>query len=439
MRVGLKAIRPVFRTSSALVALLVAACSLAPTAMTIATVTPEPPNTAAPTETPAPTPSPVQFVAPPPPPPPTALSVSGPLTINIIQMIDRNTGWGQGVLGNGQATRILRTSDGGVTWQDVSPGLLDNFGRPAFFLDAQTAWAWAWEGSERWRTQDGGQKWSPVEGMSWGDELWFNNGLHGWRAHLGGWGWMSGFLSLGFDYLAITEDGAQTWQEVNPPPGNSHTYLALPDSQTAWALQMESVFREWGGFQYLKVPWSVLVTRDAGRTWQAETVPIPPDARLASYSEPGLYLDEAGLCEFVSPAYSSSTVWKFALTCEDQGWLYTTANQGQTWAINPLPQGALIRGLYFLNSSVGWILRWDELGSGLGRLYLTTDGGENWTLLRHTEWALAQFDFVDAGTGWAVASACTEFYCDRFEDPSALVKTTDGGLTWQMLEPRLRP
>jgi len=351
-------------------------------------------------------------------------------------MIDRSTGWAEGFHGTVGHTRILRTMDGGETWRDMSPGALVNFGRSAFFLDTLVAWAWSAESGETWSTQDGGESWTPTQQADSRFDVWFNDSQHGWRANAAYWG--VSFLEIGFDFLESTQNGGRTWQPTNPPPGNGYAYLAFPEAQTAWALQTDTDHRDYEGFAHLEVPWSLEVTTDGGRTWQSHSVPVPPDARLRLWTETKFYLD-LGLCDFVAPVYASSTIWKLALTCENHGWMYTTANQGKTWAISLLPEGSLIQGIQFLDPKVGWMLRWNQLGTSLGRLYLTTDGGETWTLLKHTEWAAAQFNFVDAGTGWAVASTCTEFTCNRFGADTVLVKTTDGGRTWQALEPQLAP
>jgi photosystem II stability/assembly factor-like uncharacterized protein len=44
---------------------------------------------------------------------------------------------------------------------------------------------------------------------------------------------------------------------------------------------------------------------------------------------------------------------------------------------------------------------------------------------------------VDEQIGWAVASSCPEEFCYWYEYVTALVKTTDGGQTWRMIEPQL--
>jgi len=396
-----------------------------------------PTHTSVPTETSSPEP-PLAATPTPTPLRPTAPPVSRPLTIGYIQMIDRTTGWAEGFHGTVGRTRILRTMDGGVTWRDVSPGPLGNRGRSAFFLDGLIAWSWSWESGETWRTQDGGESWTPMQPASSQFDFWFSDSQDGWRAGASGWG--VSFLQLGFEYLATTQNGGKTWQLTNSPPADSYTYLAFPDPQTAWALRTGATDRDVEGFRYLKVPWWLEVTSDGGQTWQTRTVPMPLDARLGRETGPGIfYLDDVGLCDFVAPVFTSATVWKLALGCENQGWMLTTSNQGRTWVISSLPEGSLIRGVQFLNPSMGWILRWDQLGSSRSRLYRTADGGETWTQLEHTEWAAAQLNFVDAGTGWAVASTCTEVTCSRSEASTALVKTTDGGLTWEVLEPQIVP
>jgi hypothetical protein len=42
-------------------------------------------------------------------------------------------------------------------------------------------------------------------------------------------------------------------------------------------------------------------------------------------------------------------------------------------------------------------------------------------------------------TGWAVAVTCNAADCNPYRYPKALVKTTDGGQTWQILQPQIIP
>ena len=98
--------------------------------------------------------------------------------------------------------------------------------------------------------------------------------------------------------------------------------------------------------------------------------------------------------------------------------MYTTQDLGETWQHTLLPSP--VESLLFLNENEGW---------AFGReYYKTTDGGLNWVKVKSVNWD-GQFSFVDPMTGWAVA---------RNLDEIALVKTTNGGQTWQIIEPVMK-
>jgi photosystem II stability/assembly factor-like uncharacterized protein len=357
------------------------------------------------------------------------------VTINYIKMNDMTTGWAEGQVGTEEATRILRTTDGGGTWRDVGPVLLESHGRHAFFLDAQLAWVWTSDGIEAWRTQDGGQSWTSVGSVVGPPRIWFNNSLHGWKMEVTIWG--LSFVQFDIESFATTQDGGQTWEETNPPPGRGYAFMAYPDVQMAWAIRA-GFANTLEGMPNLAVPFSIQTTSDGGRTWTSHAMPLPPDAyRVENLDPGGFYLGGAGNCGFVSPVYSSTAIWKLVLTCEDRGWMYTTANQGKTWIISPLPPGGQFKDIQFIDTTVGWLLRGDQLDRSQSHLYQTTDGGQSWRLLKRTGWTDAQLDFLDAQTGWALA--CTNADCYRVDARHALVKTTDGGQTWQILQPQITP
>ena len=91
-----------------------------------------------------------------------------------------------------------------------------------------------------------------------------------------------------------------------------------------------------------------------------------------------------------------------------------TTDGGKVWKTKFLNQynGGTIKTIYFANEFFGW-----AVGEGTTGLYLTTDGGENWT---------ESFDryssvfFIDQYTGWATKDG---YY-------NGIFKSTDGGLTW---------
>lgn len=405
----------------------VAFTSCAPASSLLPTSTPLPTNTTPPTETAAPTTTPTFTSA---PPMPTATPTS-PITVSLrsIQMMDLTTGWAEGQVGADTDSRILHTTDGGTTWRDVSPWPQGSYEQQAFFLNAQLAWVESYD--EVWRTEDSGQSWASLEQMNWGN-FWFNDSQHGWKMEATTWG--LSYVQFDIHSFSTTQDGGQTWEDKNLPPGWGSAFLAFPSAQMGWGVRA-GFAKVIEGFPNLGVPFYLDTTFDGGQTWQSRAIPIPPGTHRVVSSDGGDYLG-AGNCSFDSPVYSSTKIWKLALMCEGQGWTYTTINQGQTWIISPLPAGQAIEAQY-INPTLGWLFQKAKYDLSPGQLYQTMDGGQNWTLLGDTQWVDARLDFLDAQTGWAVA--CIETYCGNPYYPTTLAKTTDGGQTWQTLEPHITP
>lgn len=200
----------------------------------------------------------------------------------------------------------------------------------------------------------------------------------------------------------------------------------------AWAI-WASKFASTEGSPNLGVPIWLQTTFDGGETWTSRKLPLPPDARTVRSDFTGTALGDVGNCEFLSPVYASAAIWKAALTCETKSWLYTSANQGRTWIINDMPAGVFAEA-QFINPLVGWLL---VAAGSEGHLYQTTDGGQGWKLIKRAKWVAGHLSFLDSQTGWAVV--CPYLACYGWAADRMLVKTTDGGLTWEALEPQLVP
>jgi photosystem II stability/assembly factor-like uncharacterized protein len=131
------------------------------------------------------------------------------------------------------------------------------------------------------------------------------------------------------------------------------------------------------------------------------------------------------LCSTRSPHRYRPEAGKLVATCsiegaggaEDRSFLYTTSDGGASWQTAVFPGGEL----YLLDPSHGWALSTD--------LHWTEDGGATWTKVKTVAWE-GQFSFVNPQLGWAVAHT---------EQEIALVRTADGGRTWELLEPVISP
>lgn len=345
-----------------------------------------------------------------------------------ISIISQSEGWGIGSqMGSGD--HILHTSDGGQTWSDVTPPEPPpQEGEPkklawGHFTDAEKAWViYAYEEwhvvpqtPRVWVTNDGGQSWqSGGELDLTGEEEFFRpegftfpDAEHGWLLiHIGG--------GMHHDYSLLfgTSDGGQTWQRLVDPYKPSlqslgNTGLVFADEHVGW-VSKDNMGVMFGAF------WEH--TEDGGRNWESSFLPAPLELD---------WMNEPSSCRTENPIFTSSHTAILLVNCrtfeedEEQSltYIYVTGDRGENWQFSKLP--SYVDELDFIDYQTGWATGRD--------IYQTTDGGLSWVKIKTVHWD-GQFSFVDAQHGWAVAIK---------DGASALVKTEDGGRSWEMVEPAM--
>lgn len=432
------------------------ATTVVPVTLVVATEAP-PTTTAAPlpTKTPAPSATPAATEAVPdtaPSPSPTTPSPVGeplpvlvagqPVTLTVVKLLDATSGWAIGY-GTGDIAydHVLVTTDGGQTWRDVSPPEArpgEPAGRAAvgFFQDAQTAWVTYFgrdiapdRAALVWRTTDGGATWQPSAPLDLSDveffatsDLHFADPDHGWLlTHVG--------AGMNHDYVVMfaTADGGQTWTRVVDPFSFADdtlqmsclkTGLGFLDAATGWVT---------GDCQAVAPGVFLQHTTDGGRTWAAVTLPAPealPDAFERQDGGCGTYYLVPFPPQTVLVAVSCMV---YTDSLQLYHFLYRSDDAGATWTSAPVPA----RDHAWLDPHTGWIIDPADPNNpeALRRLYQTTDGGAKWRYINTVAWT-ARLNFVSAEEGWAVAQAGMAL---------ALVHTTNGGQSWQLLAPVAAP
>ena len=106
----------------------------------------------------------------------------------------------------------------------------------------------------------------------------------------------------------------------------------------------------------------------------------------------------------------------------DSGTIIHTSNSGNDWVVQDSKTENKIVNVFFLNRNLGWASSWNLSVDPFGTVLLkTTNGGEEWNLIpyRERELLINCILFTDSLTGWMGGS------------PHALVKSTDGGISWR--------
>ncbi len=336
-----------------------------------------------------------------------------------MHMINASTGWAAGAGTN----RILRTTDGGSHWVEVTPQAARAGNWTTYFLDANHAWLASslQPGSDSrdfsvtiYRTADGGQTWGQAAQAA-GDQGWpasmdFVDTAHGWLfMNLGS---AAGSQGVAFA-LYGTVDGGETWSKLSEAD-TSTTPGHLPlscgkgapvfvNSSTGW---MPEACNDGGG------P-SLFVTHDGGRTWDDAAIAMP--AGHSGHCK----------CTISTLKFSRFTNYQngaFVLNIYDadfaaNNFLYATADAGAHWVL----RGELPPNAYIIDVLAGGA-EW-TLDAKRNTVLHSNDDGQHWSTLGTIPSTAVVMDlqFVNTAIGWALGSE---------PGGNTLIKTSDGGRTW---------
>jgi len=359
-----------------------------------------------PTETPEPTDTLAPFEDDTPLPPTIAAPVVDSPAITFLRMFNELDGWAI------SENAILRTTDGGSTWYNVSPQGVTEFGYgvPNTFLSASQAWVMLADASDPagsgllYRTDDGGLNWTVYPVPFGGGDLAFVDEDNGW---------MMAYLGVAAGSMATsiyrTQDGGATWMQVytndpnlagagdSLPLGGIKGNLTPLDGDTAWV----------GGVIYAPETFYLYKTIDGGQSWAQQ---IPPAA-------PGMQNTE--LTIETGPIFTSQSdaILPIRFTGDTvRTAFYATHDAGASWEFLTFMPGA--GALDFVSPSDGFFWTGEQF-------FFTVDGAHTWTTINPNILfgdSFAGMEFVNTRTGWVWTY-----------DPSGdygLHKTTDGGTTW---------
>lgn len=322
--------------------------------------------------------------------------------VDRIDMLNGTQGWA--MTQNGQ---VLRTGDGGATWQDVTPKGMPKVPLGNLSLqstDPNHAWIALAQNTPNkptvvYLTTDGGRTWSSVATVQsvW-PQIGFLNQSSGFMLlHLGAGGGSEGVT------LLRTSDGGRHWTvavngmpAAHPPVifGGDKSGFGFADAQNGW------LTGEWAANFIL-----LYATHDGGTHWQVQNLPVPRGLTAqggSAISQPPLFADpHDGVLPVEFLAHLAQVAVFYRTTDGGRNWTPTTPVHGSVYSV--------------INAS-------DIFVTDGVRIYRSVDGGRQWTTVepnRSLQGATA-LDFVSLSDGWAIAHG-------------QLLRTSDGGSTWTNL------
>lgn len=327
-----------------------------------------------------------------------------PQGISTLRMLDPQNGW---MITN---DAVLRTADGGTAWHSVTPPGASTlgYGTGASFLDASLGWVLIADPDDpvnagtMYRTIDGGLHWDSNPVPFGGGELYFLDDGNGWMMLPAGVG--TGNMAVKFFQ---TVDGGKTWEQVyTNVPTDADANDSLPYGGIKSGFTPLSMQEAWvSGQTYASNDFYLYHTLDGGRTWTRAEDPLPGAGEAMYLTQPPVFFDpQTGVLPMTAGSEGTYTLF------------LQTQDGGASWAVGAPVPGS---GRYSVTSRND-IFVWS--GSEIS---VSRDGGQSWTAVTPNVDLgdrLAQFQFVDSRTGWAVASDASGH--------TSLYKTTDGGQTW---------
>jgi photosystem II stability/assembly factor-like uncharacterized protein len=347
-----------------------------------------------------------------------------PPALKTIHMVDAQTGWA--VTDPLYVSLLLRTSDGGTHWKDVTP--LSSSGSKirvieVTVLSSLIAWVtgagtFGSTTADLFRTIDGGRTWKsatiPALGVR---SVSFINPRDGW---------LVASLGAGTGKHAVeiyrSTDGGESWIKMASatpddvsnglPFHGIKTAITFLNPTTGWIAGM---FFAPGGF-YL------YVTHDGGRTWRHGNVPLARELTphwRGFPQPPKFFTARDGILPVFYDILNNSG--------EDIGRVvvfYATHDEGTTWTHTALVR-VNVSGLVYqavADMHHAWVMNG-------GVLHATSDGARRWTIMPPNPLLadVTQLDFISPKKGWAVRNTALAGGTPKFP---FLLKTMDGGRTW---------
>jgi len=309
----------------------------------------------------------------------TYSGLDGILQLLSVSFVDSSRGWIAGMDMNWRGI-ILRTVDGGNSWDNIYTTQEETFMRDIYFIDNDHGWSCTNTGMI-YSTNNGGDSWNIYEGDT-------KPHLRSVHFTSGGNGWVAGDDGEMFK----STDYGVSWDRVSHGTRPIIKDLYFQNQNDGWAATLDG---------------SLLETENSGRTWQEYAIDSNSYFRTIQFIS-----DDIGW-----------TAGSYLIGGIQGGIIFKTIDGGSSWNFVQLPSIKGFLEIDFVNSNIGWGLGW--VGNSDRIIMKTIDGGDSWAIQYYDSTesdaglVFSAIDFVDTLTGWAASS-----------NSDKILKTVDGGNAW---------
>lgn len=320
-------------------------------------------------------------------------------------MVNETTGW---VIKN---NAVLRTINGGVYWNDVSPYNKANDTQPVastYFYDGNIAWISLEkdlnDGNKLivYHTTDGGKHWSKE--LLPTIEAWEGSGseIINFIDPLNGFILVTSLPSLGLMDKSIykTKDGGKSWLRIGKITDKIASYptgMTFKNTLEGWITSSNH------GQNYILT----FKTDDGGYSWHKENLKMVSAYKdYYTNSYPPIFLDNEKKAAIIPIEYVKDES-RFIIP-------YLSSNGGHTWNAVKIFNNHMFSCFDFINEK-----QWFAIDIKDNKLYETNNGGNSWIEVSQNEIfkRIKTLDFVTTQIGWAAGD-------------NTFISTNDGGKTW---------
>ena len=228
--------------------------------------------------------------------------------------------------------------------------------------------------------------------------------------------------------------------------GENGTIVRTTDGGDTWSLQISGTTNHLNAVCFIDPEngiavgegGTILRTTNGGETWILNTTTTPYLNGVSFFdefkgaivgSEGTILTTTDGGINWIEQTSGTTSVlidvcWindSTAITVGDGGIILRTTDAGKTWIERPSPTSGILNAVSFPDSLTGYASIYEQFISMLK----TTDGGISWVLLQNGLQKVRNICFIDSQNGYAVGYGGPITFTEGY-----IAKTTDGGVTW---------